>query len=349
MANPDHVERLLAGVEGWNAWREESAEIPDLSEANLIRANLSGTANPIEPELSGAKMYVANLSGADLSMANLSGANLSGADLSGAILSGARLRQASLSGAHLGGASLSLADLSLADLSIADLSRADLSGATLSETVFGNTQLSEAKNLDECDFYGPCTIDLRTLRKSWPLPLAFLRGVGLPDEYIDYLPSFMGDAIEYYSCFISHSTKDAAFVKRLHADLQESGVRCWYAPEDMKRGRKIHEQIFEAIKLHDKLLLILSEHSIGSNWVKTEIRRARRRERKEGRKLLFPVGLCAWSELQDWELFDADEGTDLATEVRQYFIPDFSDWRSDQSKYEAEFEKLLRDLKATQD
>ena len=31
-----------------------------------------------------------------------------------------------------------------------------------------------------------------------------------------------------------HSAKDDEFVRRLHADLQDGGVRCWFAPEDMK-------------------------------------------------------------------------------------------------------------------
>ena len=83
---------------------------------------------------------------------------------------------------------------------------------------------------------------------------------------------------KFYSCFISYSTKDQEFAERLYADLQDKGVRCWFAPHDIKGGRKIHEQIDEAIRLHDRLLLILSEHSISSEWVKTEIAKARERE-----------------------------------------------------------------------
>ena len=46
-----------------------------------------------------------------------------------------------------------------------------------------------------------------------------------------------------------------------------------------------------------------------------------------------------------WELFDADRGTDLADEVRSYFIPDFSNWM-DHDSYKKAFEKLLKNLKA---
>ena len=86
--------------DSWSSTREEvwarAARIetlPDLAGADLYRANLSGAY------LSGADLYRANLSGADLSGANLSGANLSGANLSGANLYRANLIDADLSGA----------------------------------------------------------------------------------------------------------------------------------------------------------------------------------------------------------------------------------------------------------
>ena len=124
--------------------------------------------------------------------------------------------------------------------------------------------------------------------------------------------------------FISYSSKDQAFAQKLHDDLQDKGVRCWFAGEDIKAGQKIHPQITDATRLHDKLLLILSEHSMRSTWVETEIRNARKRERMEGRQMLFPLVLVGYHDLREWELFDADEGRDLAAELRAYFIPDFS-------------------------
>jgi hypothetical protein len=63
--------------------------------------------------------------------------------------------------------------------------------------------------------------------------------VGLPDNVIDYLPSLLNTAIQLYSCFISYSSKDEAFAERVHADLQDNGVRCWFAPHDMPIGAKI--------------------------------------------------------------------------------------------------------------
>jgi hypothetical protein len=97
-----------------------------------------------------------------------------------------------------------------------------------------------------------------------------------------------GQPIQFYSCFISYSTKDREFAERLHADLQDKGVRCWFAPHDIQGGKKIHEQIDEAIRLYDRLLLILSRDSMESKWVKTEIANARGREERENRRMLFP-------------------------------------------------------------
>jgi len=94
---------------------------------------------------------------------------------------------------------------------------------------------------------------------------------------------------------------------------------------------KIHEQIDEAIRLHDRLLLILSEHSMNSEWVKTEIAKARKREVKEGKRVLFLVRLVGFERLRDWECFDGDTGKDSAREIREYFIPDFSNWKDHDS------------------
>jgi hypothetical protein len=38
------------------------------------------------------------------------------------------------------------------------------------------------------------------LQRSDPLPISFLRGVALPDNLIDYLPSLLNQAIRMYSC-----------------------------------------------------------------------------------------------------------------------------------------------------
>jgi hypothetical protein len=72
--------------------------------------------------------------------------------------------------------------------------------------------------------WGLSFIDFLTSSLSGHLPHGFLRGCGLPDTLINYLPSFQGNPIQFYSCFISYSTRDQVFAERLHADLQNKSV-----------------------------------------------------------------------------------------------------------------------------
>ena len=81
-----------------------------------------------------------------------------------------------------------------------------------------------------------------------------------------------------------------------------------------------------------------------SNWVRTELRAALARQQREKRQILFPIRITAWEAVQAWKCFDSDTGRDLAEVVREYHIPDFSNW-TEHDAFEAAFVKLLEDLK----
>ena len=318
----------------------------DLTNANLREANLT------EAKLSLADLIGANLLGAYAFQSDFSGANLLQADLCranfrGTDFRGADLGQSLAHNTNFSAASLCDANLEAASLIGVKLDGTDFAEALVFNTVFADVDLSEAKGLECVEHSGPSTLGIDTiLRSSGKIPDAFLRGCGVPEEFIAYIGSIVGRPIEYYSCFISYSTKDQAFADRLYADLQAKGVRCWFAPHDIRGGRKIHEQIDEAIRVHDKLLLILSEHSMASDWVGTEIADARERESQEKKQMLFPITIAPFEEVKHWKKFDADRGTDSAREIREYYIPDFSRWESDNAAYQKEFEKLVAALKA---
>jgi hypothetical protein len=74
--------------------------------------------------------------------------------------------------------------------------------------VLSDVDLSSTRGLESCIHHGPSVIDSRTLVRSGPLPISFLRGCGLPDAFIDYLPSLLNQAVQFHSLFISYSTKD---------------------------------------------------------------------------------------------------------------------------------------------
>jgi hypothetical protein len=193
------------------------------------------------------------------------------------------------------------------------------------------------KGLETVGHEGPSTIGIDTLYQSGgKIPEVFLRGCGVPEQFISYIPSLLNQAIQYYSCFISYSSKDQAFANRLYADLQSKGVRCWFAPEDMKIGDRFRVRIDESIRVHEKLLLILSENSVASDWVEKEVETAMEKERESRNPALFPVRL-------DDSLNAVKSG--WAADVRRTrHIGDFSNWKSHE-EYEKAFERLLRDLK----
>ena len=379
MANPEHLKILKQGVKIWNAWRKEreleSISI-NLAFANLKRARLEGAnlnsanlrgANLWQADLEKASLKGANLQKADLSCATLleailSHANLINADLHNTVLNYAELISSCLIDADLTTANIAYADLSCANLAGANLSSANLeatnlisatltqtnfSGAQMSNTILGNVDLSEVLGLENVHHRGPSFIGIETLYKSQgKIPDKFLLDAGVPEEIIDIARSIRnGPPIQWHSCFISYSTKDEEFARRLHSRMREANMRVWFAPEDLKGGKKLHEQLFEAIQIHDRLLIVLSEHSIQSEWVMTEIRKARAEEKKEKRRKLFPIRLTDFETLRDWTCFDADTGKDLAVEVREYFIPDFSNWKNHDA-FESAFARLKKDLEA---
>lgn len=141
---------------------------------------------------------------------------------------------------------------------------------------------------------------------------------------------------DYHTCVLSYSTEDQAFAEKLHADLQSKGVSCWFAPHDLKFGDKLRTQIYEAIQKKDKLLLVLSEHAVKSDWVEREVELAFERERQPPEALiLFPI-----------RLDDAvmQTNTAWAGDIRRIrFIGDFRQWQDAQA-YQRALQRLLRDL-----
>jgi hypothetical protein len=356
MANEEHLKILKQGMDVWNQWRiQNHSVVPNLREAFIYHVNLRGAnlndadlvkAHLSRSDLSRANLWRAHLRGAYLNSADLSGANLSKADLSGANLRGANLAEANLTGANLTEADLSGADLYRARLSEANLLRCDMSRARVGWTIFADIDLSVAEGLDSINHTGPSTIGLDTIHRSnGKIPDAFLRNAGVLDDFIQYLPSLVGKPFDFYSCFISYSHMDEEFAKRLHSRMRDEHLRVWYAPEDIKGGEKLHEQIDVAIRVYDKLLIVLSDNSLQSEWVKTELRKAHKVEIREKRRKLFPIRLVDFETIQNWECFDADTGKDLAVELREYFIPDFSNWKNHDA-FEAAFMGLLKDLRA---
>ncbi len=166
----------------------------------------------------------------------------------------------------------------------------------------------------------------------------YLPTLGFPSEEehprlnLIYLPHLE----KYNSCFISYSSQDQEFAECLYADLTVKGVRCWYAPEELKIGDLILNTINKAIRTQDKVLIIISKNSIESGWVEHEVMRGLEEEKRRNVSVLFPVRIdnaimkCPYK----W-----------AHQIRnQRYIGDFSNWKNHDHFHES-ISKLLRDLK----
>jgi uncharacterized protein YjbI with pentapeptide repeats len=346
----EQLDVLRLGVLPWNEWRKRNpSRIPALAGvrfdggqtadryaegANLEGADFS-SANLRKASFRHGRLARANFRGADLEGADFNHASLRDADFTGAKLSGANLADADLSGAILRDADLSETDLYAAVLVRTNLDNTKLDGALLGRTVFALTSLASVTGLELARYGGPSSIDIEMLSNdAAPLPEDFLRGVGVPEALISSL--LRVDSVLFASCFISYSSRDRSLARRLYADIQAHGVRCWLAEKDLPIGAKTRTALDEAIRQHEKVLLLLSKNSVSSPWVEKEVETAFERERLGGDLVLLPIML-------DDSAMRVDTGW-AADLRRSRNIGDFRGWRV-LSRYQSAVERLIDALK----
>jgi len=324
MANPEHVAKLKEGREAWNAWRKTSDETPDLS---------------------GLVLDGFTLESYDLRSANFSGAELFDVSFLRALCDDCSFEEAFIVGcifivAKLHKSNFRKASITGCTFNACAFDQSELTGALLDWNAFVNLSLQPVVGLDAiADGSSENSIGIDTFFRSGGLPESFLRKSGVPDEFIQYASSLTGRPIEYYSCFLSYSSKDDEFTRRLYNDLQGKNIRTWFAPEDLKIGDRFRSRIDESIRIHDKLVIILSANSVNSDWVETEVESALEREQKEGKDVLFPIAIDeeGFTSKQPW----------AADIRRKRHIGDFRKWKS-HDDYSKAFDKLVRDLKKSQ-
>lgn len=356
----DEALRLLRGnekgIEEWNRRQRLGDAPPSLAgeslagahlfEANLVALNLRGV------DLTKADLIAANIEGCQLVGANLRDANLAYARVSGSQMISADMRGASLERAYMIGCNLWGADLRRTDLTLTTFVGVYFDDVNLDGAKFGSLvsfcDISGARGLDTVQHVGHSALDINSLvRSKYSIPDVFLRGCGLREEEIRYLRPLLGHQIPYPSCFISYSTVDEAFATKLHKDLQANGVRCWKWDHDARYGKSMWGEIDQAVRLHDKLVLIASENSLKRAAVNREIERALRQEderfkRKQAGEdidtdVLLPVRI-------DEYVFDGWEHA-RKVDVTNKMIANATGWDQDPVVYDRVFKKLLRDLK----
>jgi hypothetical protein len=89
--------------------------------------------------------------------------------------------------------------------------------------------------------------------------------------------------------FISHNRKDKSFVRRLVSDLREHGVGFWLDEMEMGVGDSLSEKIQAGIGEAQHFIVVVSNNSIESRWVKTELAAALSMERASGETFVLPA------------------------------------------------------------
>lgn len=74
--------------------------------------------------------------------------------------------------------------------------------------------------------------------------------------------------------FISHSSEDYAVAQNLCELLERRGIAVWIAPRDVLPGSHFAEEALSAIEQTRATIVLLSEHSNTSLWVRNEVERA---------------------------------------------------------------------------
>ena len=76
------------------------------------------------------------------------------------------------------------------------------------------------------------------------------------------------------SIFLSHTSEDKPFVRRLAQDLKAHGITVWLDEAELLPGDRLFEKIEAAVEEMQYLGVILSPRSVASSWVKEELRMA---------------------------------------------------------------------------
>ncbi len=278
MADPDHINLVRHGAAATWAWRGERLDLRDaelsgivLRGARLERCDLRG-ARLVGADLTGSCCQEADLTGAQLIRATLDDARLGGSRLGGALLCSASLRRALLVRADLSGA-----NLSQADLESANLSHARLDGAILDRTKLVDADLDAVGGLAEVIHQGPSELGTHALlRFGHAMPADFLRGVGLPESFIRYLPAIIASArpVGFFALYVCAAPADAELARRLHHDLQAAGVRCW-----LRAAKADAAELDEMVHVHDRSIVLCSAESHQDRAVADQLTAARRADR----------------------------------------------------------------------
>jgi len=125
--------------------------------------------------------------------------------------------------------------------------------------------------------------------------------------------------------FLSHSSNDKGFVRKLAADLVANGVKVWIDEQRILVGDSVPEKIAQGLAESDFFLIVVSRSSVESPWVKKELNSALVHEIERRKVAVLPI------KLDDVKMPDS---------INDKLYADF------RGSYEEGLKKLLHSIKA---
>lgn len=92
-----------------------------------------------------------------------------------------------------------------------------------------------------------------------------------------------------WQVFLSHSSTDADFARKLARDLKSRDIAVWFAEWEMRVGDSLRQRIEEGIQESGYLGVVLSPDSVKSKWVQTELNAGLEREMRDKAVFVLPI------------------------------------------------------------
>lgn len=91
------------------------------------------------------------------------------------------------------------------------------------------------------------------------------------------------------SIFLSHTSSDKPFIEKLARDLKRLGVNVWFDKWEIQVGDSLTWKIEEGIRENEFLGIVLSQESLNSEWVKSELSAAWLKQMKTKKIVVLPI------------------------------------------------------------
>jgi TIR domain len=136
--------------------------------------------------------------------------------------------------------------------------------------------------------------------------------------------------------FVSHNNKDRDLANLITMQLARCGIETWYSNNDIIPGTSYIEAISAGLIKSDWVIILLSSHSVGSDWVRAEVKTALGDPRFRGR--ILPVTVDGSSpallhqDLATLHVMNGRASKDLGEDIRAFLIAREKDLRSTNSE-----------------